>query len=94
MVVLPVLLLTPCLVLVLMTWQVFISKERRMQNISSYLPLFLVIRERVRTVLVDALITEKMILSLHTALGQGRELVIFSVKRQPLGNQKVKTKMI
>jgi len=71
MVVLPVLLLTPCLVLVLMTWQVFI-----------------IIRERVRTVLVDALITEKMILLLHTALGQGRELVIFSVKRQPLGNQK------
>jgi len=71
MVVLPVFLLTPCLVLVLMTWQVFI-----------------ITRERVRIVLVDAPITEKMILSLHTALGQGRELVIFSVKLQPLGNQK------
>ena len=89
MAVLPVLLLTPCLALTLMTWQVFISKERRIKNICSYLPILLVIMERLVTVLVDVLITDKGILSLFTALAQGRGLVILSVQPQHLGKMEV-----
>ena len=55
-----------------------------MKNICSYFPHFLVIMEKVVTVLVDVLITNKMILSLFTALDQERELVILSVQLQLL----------
>ena len=72
-----------------MTWQVFISKERRIKNICSYLPLLLVIMEILRTVLVDVLTTDKGILSLFTALVQERELVILSVEQQYLGSMEV-----
>ena len=87
--VLPVLLLTPCLALTLMTWQVFISKERRIKIICSYLPLLIVIMESLKTVLVDVLTTDKGILSLFTALVQERELVILSVQPQHLGSMEV-----
>ena len=46
------------------------------------------------TVLVDVLITNKMILSLFTALDQERELVILSVQLQLLRKQEVSMKHI
>ena len=87
--VLSVLLFTPCLALTLMTWLVFIGKERRIKNICSYLPILLVIMERLMPALVDVLTTEKGILSLFTALAQGRGLVILSVQPQHLGKMEV-----